>query len=481
MRKVNNLFRNKLFGKQHGKQYGKQRAETKVASAKSSRHAAVKLSFENKLLGYLLTASLIPTAILMYTFWQFNISVYLSLLTLLLVSGLIGVCAFSLHQKISYQLRSLSNLLTGLNEGDYSMRGSLQVNDSALGELVLQLNTLTETLTKQRFIAHESQLLVTKVIQHIDVAIIAIDQHQHIALLNPAAEQLLSASQQDAIGSPLARYNASELLTIKEEQLVHLSFAPQQGNYQVIRDHYREQGQQHDLYFITNVHGLLRAHERQAWQNLIRVLSHEINNSLSPIASLASTLKTQAIKQQLAPMYSDNLTIISQRSNRLKSFIDSYRQLSSLPEPTTSNVDLSEVINAIPPLFPKRNIVINSGTNVQIFADIAQIEQVLINLVKNADEAISAVEAEAHCSQEKSITVSVSAQNQQAVISIVDQGTGIKNSDNLFTPFYSTKKQGSGIGLVLSRQIIEAHGGFLIVKNREKELGCAVEIRLPLH
>jgi PAS domain S-box-containing protein len=473
--------------------YKVKHSDQNKAAMQEDAYSKDNVSFEVKLIRYLLVAALVPTLILMLAFWQFKASLYLSLLILLLLGSLITYCVYMTQKKMSSQLRSLANLLTGLSEGDYSMRGVKHQKDGALAELIEQINNLTNTMAEHRFIAHESQLLVTKVIQHIDVAIIAIDQNKHIALLNPAAEKLLATTQKEALGKPLAGYNATELLSIKEQQLIELSFAPQQGNYQVIHDHYREQGQQHDLYFITNVHGLLREHERQAWQNLIRVLSHEINNSLSPIASIASTLKIQATKQNLDSMYADNLSIISKRASSLKNFIGSYRQISFLPEPQKVSTNLAHIMNQLQPLFPHRKLEFNHSFNRELFIDIVQIEQVMINLIKNADEAMKIVEINNYQKPSSSftgdsinknnssvITIDIYVKQHNVVIKITDQGTGIRNSENLFTPFYSTKKQGSGIGLLFSRQIIEAHGGSISMLNRDNVQGCVVKVNLPI-
>lgn len=431
--------------------------------------------FENKLVRYLLFAALVPACLLLYTMWAFQVSVYLIALTVLFLFCVIGLSAYSIHTKTSFQLQSLSNLLSGLSEGDYSMRGIHHHSDDALGELVLQINKLADALSQHRYIAHESQLLVSKIIQHIDVAIIAIDAQQKIALLNPAAEQLLSTKQDEAIGKGLEVYHAQVLLSLENNQVTPLDFATTQTHYQVVKDHYREQGQQHQLFFITNVHGLLREHERQAWQNLIRVLSHEINNSLAPIASLANTLKAQAEKQKLDDIFSDNLAIISGRAKSLRSFIDSYRQLSFLPPPQKQATDLNELLNKIPPLFTQREFYITNNFTGSVWVDPVQLEHVLINIVKNAYEAMLDLD-----NLEQGIQIKVTPQSQHLTIEVIDSGVGLQNTENLFTPFYSTKKEGSGIGLLLSRQIIEAHGGYISIDNRQDASGCKVTIVLPL-
>jgi len=388
---------------------------------------------------------------------------------------LTGFCASTLYQKITFQFRTLSNLLEGMSHGDYSLRGRQYEADDALGQLVGQINTLADTLTKQRFVAQESELLVRKVIQHIDIAIIALDEKQHFALLNPAAEKLLNVQLSQVLHMPVDNI-AKRLLTTQSNQVIELSFANGKGQFQVIRDQYREHGHQHELFFITDVNNLLREHERQAWQNLIRVLSHEINNSLAPIASLSSTLKTISAKQELDTVFSENLLgsldIITERAQSLTKFVESYRQLSHLPEPKKISCNLLQLINKVVQLFPQRAINISCNDEVIVQLDPIQIEQVLINLIKNSNEAMA--------NNQDGIDILIISSNNKMMLELRDLGHGINNKDNLFIPFYTTKKQGSGIGLVLSRQIIEAHQGYLTLSNRDDCRGCVVKIELPL-
>lgn len=386
---------------------------------------------------------------------------------------MIGFCVSTVHRKITYQFRSLSNLLEGMVQGDYSLRGRRRSNNDALGQLVGQINSLADTLTEQRFMAQESQLLIDKIIHHIDVAIIALDGENNLVLLNPAAEKLLNVELAQVIHMPLDNI-AERLLTVSEDQVIELNFANQKGQFQVIRDQYRDHGHQHELFFITDVNNLLREHERQAWQNLIRVLSHEINNSLAPIASLSGTLKSISEKQNLEPVFEENLidslTIIEERASSLRLFIDSYRKLSHLPEPKKIPGDLYQLCEKVIALFPNREIFIK-GAKLHCVADFVQIEQVLINLLKNADEA----------SKDPSLPCELQFQQsgEKIIIEVLDQGCGLTNEQNLFTPFYTTKKQGSGIGLVLCRQIVEAHGGHLTISNRKNSQGCIATVELP--
>ncbi len=434
-----------------------------------------RIKFERQLLKYLLVATLIPALMLFYSLFYYQASTNLIALIFLFLFCLIGYCATTLFQKITYQFRTLSNLLEGMAHGDYSLRGRNYGVDDSLGQLVGQINGLAETLVEQRFTAHESQHLVSKVIQHIDVAIIAVDENEHIALLNPAAETLLNVELSQVLHHPLDHI-AQRLLTTKTQQVVELNFAKGKRKFKVIRDQYREHGQQHELFFVTDVNVLLREHELQAWQNLVRVLSHEINNSLAPIASLANTLQTISRKQALTANFSQNLSesldIIAERADSLKIFINSYRQLTHLPEPKKVEINLHALFDKITPLFNQREIVIDCQRQIVVFVDPVQFEQVLINLLKNADEAM--------VDESKSILITVETAVDLILVKILDRGIGLKNTDNLFTPFYTTKKQGSGIGLVLCRQIIEAHLGDLSLNNRRDQQGCIVKIKLPL-
>ncbi len=433
-----------------------------------------RVKFEHQLLKYLLVATLVPASLLLFTLWYYQASTNLMVLIFLVLFCLIGYCASTLFEKITYQFRTLSNLLEGMAHGDYSLRGRRYGADDSLGQLVGQINGLAETLLEQSSTAHESQHLVRKVIQNIDVAIIAVDENEHIALLNPAAEKLLNVELSQVLHQPLDHI-AQRLLTANTEQVVELSFAKGKRKFKVVRDQYRENGQQHELFFVTDVNVLLRAHELQAWQNLVRVLSHEINNSLAPIASLANTLQTISNKQELNVNFSQNLSesldIIAERAESLKTFINSYRQLTHLPEPKKVEINLQALLDKIIPLFNQREIVVDCHRQLLVYVDPVQFEQVLINLLKNADEAM--------VDRSKSILITVETGADLIVIKIIDHGIGLKNTDNLFTPFYTTKKQGSGIGLVLCRQIIEAHLGDLSLENSSAHQGCIVRIKLP--
>ena len=414
-----------------------------------------KLSFELKLLLLALLASVPSTIGLIVFMLKAGVSVYLTAMIGIILFMVIAWCIATIVGKTSFLFRTLSNLLEAMTNGDYSLRGKKQYTDSALGNLVAQINLLSETLAKQKLEVEQHQLLLAKVIKHIDVAIIAMDEKEQITLANPAAEKLLTQNQSSG-------------------QTPDIEALKQSGKYNIVQDQFIENGKQNRLWFITDVRDLLRAEERKTWQNLIRVLSHEINNSLTPISSLSQTLqrlvnRSEDLSEE-KPDIEDGLTLINERANSLKTFIDSYRNLSRLPEPKKQPTNIKLLLEKVINLFEQRTINLTCDNEIQFNLDPIQFEQLLINIIKNANEAMPSTQGQ--------IDIGSTSNNDTLTLTIKDQGPGINNPQNLFVPFYTTKAKGSGTGLVLSRQIIEAHGGDLVLKNREDETGCEVVISL---
>jgi two-component system nitrogen regulation sensor histidine kinase NtrY len=433
--------------------------------------------FEAHLIRLLLLASLPLLLLLLCVMAYANVSIWLVLLTGLIGSLVILYSSYSIYQKLTYQFRSISNLLEALIQGDYTLRARTGQGTGALDELVIAINGLAKRLSQQRWESVESQLLLRTIIDHIDVAIIALDQDNQISFVNPAAENLLQLDSTMANQQLLQQLAFAQEFTSGCHQVVALSLGNQQGRFNVHVEEFRESGKQHKLLFITDIRTLLRSEERKAWQDLVRVISHEINNSLSPIASISQTLKRilerDADSVTIAEDLREGLDIISERARGLSQFVDSYKQLAKLPEPQTQPVAVRHLVEKIVALFNNAQIVIETEGDFLLSLDPVQFEQVLINLLKNA------VEATALTNPGSVITINWQAARQFFKLSICDQGSGISNPDNVFVPFYSTKKQGSGIGLVLCRQIIEAHNGRLTLGNQDSG-GCCASIELPM-
>lgn len=433
--------------------------------------------FEAGLIRLLLMAWVPLLLLLLWVMVYANISIWLILLTGLIGSLSILYTTYFLYQKISYQFRSVSNLLEALIQGDYSLRARSHKQGGAFNELVEAINGLAQRLSHERWQSVESQLLLRTIIDHIDVAIVALTQTNEIRFANPAAMQLLQIEKPHHEQRLIQQLAFVRELTSGCQQVVELSLGYRQGRFNVSVEEFREAGQQHKLLFITDVRHLLRSEERKAWQNLVRVISHEINNSLSPIASISQTLKRllerQVGTETVAASLHEGLDIISERAIGLSRFVDSYKQLARLPEPVVQPLSIRTLIENVAALFKDAAIVIETPGDFLLQLDPVQFEQVLINLIKNG------LEANALGGTDSRIQIQWTLGQQFFTLNICDQGSGISNPDNLFVPFYSTKKHGSGIGLVLCRQIIEAHQGYLSLKNRSGG-GCCACIELPL-
>jgi two-component system nitrogen regulation sensor histidine kinase NtrY len=440
-----------------------------------------KKTFASQLTLLSLLACLPPFILLLWVMVYAKISIFLILLTALLGGITIIFCHVMIHQKSAYQFRSLSNLLDAMIQGDYSLRARSDQGNVALNELVDAINTLALRLNKQHIESVESQLLLRTVINHIDVAIIALNAQNKLVLINPTASKLLQLSDDKHHVPSLTQFaslNQLGQLNSGQSKVMSLNFGNTQGKYKVHMEEFRDAGKQQKLLFITDVSTLLRSEERNAWQSLIRVISHEINNSLSPIASISQTLKRFLTRQQDVASHKqdllEGLTIISQRTNNLRDFVNSYKQIARLPEPKKQASSILTLVNKVIPLYRDKQVSVASSQDSQLFIDPVQLEQVLINLIKNAVESVQ------NSQQAGKVVISWQQQDKTLTLTVADEGTGISNTDNLFVPFYTTKKQGSGIGLVLSRQILEVHGGQLTLSNRPDRRGCLAVIELPL-
>ncbi len=456
-------------------------AQATFTEKSGSKNSDRRTSFEGQLTQLSLLACLPVYFLLIWVMFYANISIYLVLLTILVGGLVIIFCHNKIHQRSAYQFRSLSNLLDAMVQGDYSLRARTCEGDRALNELVGAINSLAARLSNQRIESIESQLLLQTVIKHIDVAIIALNEGNELVLSNPAASKLLQITEIDnsvTFTDSVKQLTQVDAIANGQSQVMTLTFAGQQGKFNVHKETYRENGKQQKLFFITDVSTMLRSEERKAWQSLVRVISHEINNSLSPIASISQSLQRLLIKKSDIEEHTDflmeGLTVIAQRTKSLGGFVNSYKQIASLPEPVKKMTSIASLVHKVTKLYPEDIVEMLSVDDVSIAVDAVQLEQVLINLVKNSVEAIR------NKGIEGKVTISWQQQGKSFKLVILDDGTGVSNPDNLFVPFYTTKAKGSGIGLVLCRQIIEAHGGKLSLDNREETKGCIAIIELSV-
>lgn len=394
----------------------------------------------------------------------------------IVVAAITVVFALELRRRAIYPLRTLSNLLEALREGDYSLRGSAARRGDAIGEVVIEINTLAQTLREQRLAVEEKSALLAKVIAALDIAVLAFDARGALQLANPAAEKLLDRPFATLSGLSAAELGVGDWLELTEPRISERSFPGGSGRWEVRRAKFRENGRPHDLLVITDLSRTLREEERLAWQRLLRVLGHELNNSLAPIRSMAATLAKLLAAEPLAEDWRDDagsaLGVIGDRAEALARFMARYTAFARLPPPTPRIFAFAELVQRIAHLEQRMPVRVEAGRDLAINADPDQIEHALINLLKNAVDATLPNAGDVH--------VRWQVDADALIVEIVDSGSGLPHSDNLFVPFFTTKPGGSGIGLVLARQIIEAHGGTLGLENRDDAKGCIARVVLPL-
>jgi two-component system nitrogen regulation sensor histidine kinase NtrY len=386
------------------------------------------------------------------------------------------IVASVLRERVVRPLQTLSNLLGALREGDYSIRARGADREDALGLAFLEANVLGETLRSQRLGAMEATTLLRTVMSEIDVAVYAFDEHQRLRLVNRAGSRVLDQPVERLLGRTAEQLGLLESLRGETPRAMDMTLPGARGRWEVRRSMFRQAGKPHTLLVLADLSKTLREEELKAWQRLVRVLSHEINNSLAPIKSLAGSLQA-ILDRQSRPPDADNdlrrgLTVIGGRADALVRFMSSYARLARLPTPRLAPVDVATWVRRVAALETRLPVAIAAGPDIVIRADGDQLDQLLINVVRNAVDA----SLETH----GGVTLDWAREDGMLVVRCADEGPGIDSGANLFVPFFSTKPEGSGIGLVLSRQIAEAHGGTITLENRSGTPGCLALVRLPL-
>jgi len=395
-----------------------------------------------------------------------------------LVVGVWLLTGLAVQERVVRPLQTLSNLLAALGEADYSTRARGARPDDALGLAFWEVNELTETLKVRRLESVEAEALLRRVIAEIHAAIFAFDGTGNLQLVNRAGEALLGQPARALIGRAAPDLGLDAYLGGAGERIAEVVFPGKAGRWEIRRRQFRQGGRPHDLLVINDLSAALREEERQAWRRLVRVLSHEINNSLAPIKSIAESLRSALGRaadgraEDSDEDFARGLAIIAERSESLRRFMASYARLARLPAPRLSRVGVEDLVRRVAGLERRRAVTVLPGPPVDLQADPDQIEQVLINVVANAVEAVQDTTG--------TVTVGWSLDRATVEIRVDDEGPGLPDPANLFVPFFTTKPGGSGIGLVLSRQIAEAHGGTLVVENRADGPGCRARLRLPL-
>jgi nitrogen fixation/metabolism regulation signal transduction histidine kinase len=386
--------------------------------------------------------------------------------------------ALAVRRRVVFPLQTVSNLLAALREGDYSIRGRRAGVDDALGEVMTEVNALGETLREQRLGALEAITLLRTVMAEIDVAIFAFDHLHRLRLVNRAGERLLAQPSERLLGRSAEELGLQDCLEGDAARTLQTSFPGGIGRWGIRRGAFREHGLPHQLLVLTDLSKALREEERLAWQRLLRVLGHELNNSLAPIRSIAGSLSTLLSREPRPPDWQDDmrrgLAVIAGRSEALSRFMEAYSRLARLPRPRFQPVDVENWIRRNVGMETRLSVALAPGPPLKIPGDPDQLDQLLINLLRNA--------ADAALETGGGVLAGWTRPRRRAPyveVWVQDEGPGLSNTTNLFVPFFTTKPQGSGIGLVLSRQIAEAHGGALTLESRADRPGCVARLRLP--
>ncbi|HUI84015.1 MAG TPA: ATP-binding protein [Candidatus Binatia bacterium] len=457
-------------------------AGARISRPRARRH---KLLYEKRIALFAILAAVPGVGFGTVLIWTHNWTpdVKISLTALELFLWL--VLTLALLDQIVRPLQTLANVVGALREEDYSFRARGAAPNDAMGELALEINALADILTEQRLQSIEATALLRRVVQEIDAPLFTFDPDHILRLVNAAGERLLQQPSARLLGKTAAELELNACFEAANETLVALPYSAPNARWMVRKSSFRQSGVPHTLIVLSDVSRALREEERSAWQKLIRVLGHELNNSLAPIISIAGSLSSRLPLPELPEAqnadFQRGLGIIESRTASLHRFLQSYRRLAQMPSPTLQPTELRPLLERVANLETRLKVDISPGPDLILMIDPDLIEQMLINLVRNAVDA-ALEQAQAPQSGEPvppSVTLRWEQFDRRVALIVEDNGIGLLNPGNAFVPFYTTKPGGSGIGLVLSQQIAEAHGGSIELANRTDERGCRVKVMLP--
>jgi len=408
-------------------------------------------------------------------FYQNKTSLAPALLAACCLLLYLAMIAAALIEGMFRPLQTLSNVVSSLREGDYSFRARGAGSQDALGELAAEVNALADLLQKQRVRSLEATALLARILEVMHAPIFAFDRNDLLQLVNNAGVALLGLPHARCFGRTAGELGLDHLLAAAD-QSIH-SFGSKPTRWLLRKAAFRQDGAPHTLLLLADVSLPLQEEEQMAWKRLIRVLGHELSNSLAPIKSIAGSLlaRVENMEGDEATLHDfrRGLGVVESRADALHRFVRSYRQLAQLPPPRLKPVSIGPLLERVVLLEQRLPVQLETGPTALLDADPDQLEQMFINLLANAVDA-----SLANGAQPVRANWRISGPN--LLVSIEDRGLGIANTENLFDPFYTTKPAGSGVGLALAQQIARAHGGEIRLVNREDGEGARATVRLPL-
>ncbi len=387
----------------------------------------------------------------------------------------LAIVAAAMIDGLVRPLQTLSNVVSSLREGDYSFRARGAGSQDAFGELAAEVNALADLLQKQRVRSLEATALLARILEVMHAPLFAFDRENLLQLVNNAGVKLLGLSHARCFGHTARELGLEELLAAPD-QSIH-SFGVKSTRWLLRKAVFRQDGAPHTLLLLADVSLPLQEEEQIAWKRLIRVLGHELSNSLAPIKSIAGSLLARVDNMQgddaTLRDFRRGLGVVESRADALHRFVQSYRLLAQLPPPHFKAVSLAALLERVVLLEQRLPVQLEAGPPVVLDADPDQLEQMFINLLANAVDASLA-------NGSHPVRAFWRLDEAAVLVTIEDRGMGIANTENLFVPFYTTKPAGSGVGLALAQQIARAHGGEISLLNREDGDGARATIRLPL-
>ncbi len=454
-----------------------------------------RLSYDVRLRFWLLGLTLPSTICVGWVTWLLARSLPEALSAATCTALVLALLTSYFFEQLTRPMQTLANVVSALREEDFSFRARGARRGDSLGDLALEINALANMLQSQRGVTRDALTLAERVMGAMRTPVLAFAADGTLRLLNPAAEGAFSLQRAQVLGRSAASLGLESLFRLADGSIhAHPAVSGVSGEtrWSLHRSAFRLGGVPHQLFVLSDVNAALREEERIAWQRLIRVLSHEINNSLTPITSIAGSLRARLSPE---PWASDGdmlpqsagtegqrdlrrgLELIEERALSLHHFLQAYQQLTRLPRPSLQTVSLPDLLSRIVALETRLAVQVQPGPPAVLRLDPGQIEQLLINLLRNAVEAALSQETAQGSAH---VCVRWTIAGGEFALQVEDNGPGLTDTANLFVPFYTTKSAGTGIGLALAKQIASGHGGALTLVSRENASGCIAELRLPL-